>query len=87
MWDNTVTQPADVRARALQIIGAHMGLDPGYFADNHSFVDTLGADSLEMIELVIMLENEFDIELSDADLDQAATVGAMLDLVERAVNQ
>ena len=43
--------------------------------DNASFVDVLGADSLDVVELVMGLEEEFDIEIPDEDAEKIATVG------------
>jgi len=83
MWDNTVTQQADVRARTLAIIAQETGLDPAYLSHDHLLVDTLGFDSRDLIELALILEREVDIAIDDADAEQAGTVGLMLDLVER----
>ena len=44
-----------------------------------SFIDDLGADSLDIVELVMALEEEFDIEITDADAEKVVTVGDVFD--------
>ena len=47
-----------------------------------SFIDDLGADSLDIVELVMALEEEFDIEIPDADAEKVATVGDVVDYIK-----
>ena len=47
-----------------------------------SFIDDLGADSLDIVELVMAIEEEFDIEIPDADAEKVATVGDVVDYIK-----
>ena len=50
-----------------------------------SFIDDLGADSLDIVELVMSLEEEFDIEIPDADAEKVVTVGDVVDYIKENV--
>ena len=50
-----------------------------------SFLDDLGADSLDIVELVMALEEEFDIEIPDADAEKVVTVGDVVDYIKENV--
>ena len=52
-----------------------------------SFIDDLGADSLDIVELVMALEEEFDIEIPDSDAEKVVTVGDVVDYIKENVNQ
>lgn len=47
-----------------------------------SFIDDLGADSLDIVELIMALEEEFDMEISDADAEKVVTVGDIVDYIK-----
>ncbi|MGB9678993.1 MAG: acyl carrier protein [Thermoanaerobacteraceae bacterium] len=61
------------------IIVEQLGVDPDEVTMESSFIDDLGADSLDIVELVMALEEEFDIEIPDEDAEKIKTVG---DVVE-----
>ena len=50
-----------------------------------SFIDDLGADSLDIVELIMALEEEFDIEIPDADAEKVTTVGDVVDYIKENV--
>ena len=50
-----------------------------------SFIDDLGADSLDIVELVMALEEEFDIEIPDSDAEKVVTVGDVVDYIKENV--
>ena len=52
-----------------------------------SFIDDLGADSLDIVELVMALEEEFDTEIPDADAEKIVTVGDVVDYIKDHVEQ
>ena len=60
------------------IIAEKMDLDPSEITEESSFKDDLGADSLDLLELVMALEEEFGIEIPTEDLEQIATVGDVI---------
>ncbi len=60
--------------RVKEIIVEQLGVDADQVTANASFVDDLGADSLDTVELVMALEEEFDVEILDEDAEKIATV-------------
>ncbi|ABY93008.1 acyl carrier protein [Thermoanaerobacter thermohydrosulfuricus] len=65
------------------IIAEQLGIDPEEITMESSFIDDLGADSLDIVELIMALEEEFDIEIPDEDAEKIKTVG---DVVEYLSN-
>ncbi len=65
---------ASVEERVKQIIVEQLGVDEGEVTPTASFVDDLGADSLDTVELVMALEEAFGIEIPDEDAEKIATV-------------
>lgn len=65
----------EIRAKVVDTIAKSFKLDPSAVTDDKSFTDDLGADSLETVELVMALEEEFGIEISDEDAEKIRTVG------------
>lgn len=74
-----------VRDTTLKIIAEHLGLNASDISDDSTFDADLGVDSLDQIEIVIALEERFEIMIEDADADQADTAGKLIALVERLV--
>ncbi len=70
-----------VEDRVKKIVSDQLGKDVDEIQPDSSFVDDLGADSLDTVELVMALEEEFDIEISDDDAEKIATVQAAIDYV------
>jgi acyl carrier protein len=65
-----------------QIIADQLGVKKDEVTDSAKFVDDLGADSLDTVELVMALEEEFGIEIPDEDAEKLATVGDALRYIE-----
>jgi len=65
---------ASVEERVKQIIVEQLGVDEGEVTPNASFVDDLGADSLDRVELVMAFEEAFDIEIPDEDAEKINNV-------------
>ena len=65
-----------------QIIADQLGVKREEVTDNAKFVDDLGADSLDTVELVMALEEEFGVEIPDEDAEKLATVGDALRYIE-----
>ena len=63
-----------IEEKVKQIVAEQLGVDEGQVTENASFMDDLGADSLDTVELVMALEEEFDIEISDEDAEKIQTV-------------
>ncbi|WP_066365045.1 acyl carrier protein [Neobacillus fumarioli] len=66
---------AEVLERVTKIIVDRLGVDESQVTLDASFKDDLGADSLDVVELVMELEDEFDMEISDEDAEKISTVG------------
>lgn len=69
--------------RVRSIIVEHLGVEEKDVTENASFIDDLGADSLDTVELVMALEEEFGIEIPDADAEEIRNLGDAVKLVER----
>ncbi|MCA1030039.1 acyl carrier protein [Bacillus timonensis] len=66
---------AEVLERVTKIIVDRLGVDESEVKLESSFKDDLGADSLDVVELVMELEDEFDMEISDDEAEKISTVG------------
>jgi acyl carrier protein len=74
-----VKQMASIDERVKQIVAEQLGVDADQVTNDASFMDDLGADSLDTVELVMALEEEFDIEISDEDAEKILTVQDAID--------
>jgi acyl carrier protein len=63
-----------VEDKVKKIIAEKLSVDMDEVVPDASFVDDLGADSLDLVELIMSMEEEFDIDISDEDAEQIATV-------------
>lgn len=64
------------------IIVDQLGVDEGEVEVNTSFVEDLGADSLDLVELIMALEEEFSVEISDEKAESLTTVGDAVEYIE-----
>ncbi|WP_125153765.1 acyl carrier protein [Clostridium rectalis] len=64
------------------IISEQLGLDPEEISMESSFIDDLGADSLDIVELIMALETEFDLEIPDEDAEKISTVGDVVEYIK-----
>jgi len=69
--------------RIKKIIVDRLGVDESKITENSSFVDDLGADSLDIVELIMAFEEEFDIEISDEDAEKMKTVGDAINEIRK----
>ncbi|MDX0450932.1 acyl carrier protein [Sinorhizobium medicae] len=72
---------ADAASRVRAIIIEQLGIDPARVVDDASIVDDLGADYLEVAQIVMMIEDEFNIEISDDVAEAVITVGDVIYVV------
>jgi len=73
---------AEVDAKVKKIISEQLGVPEGDVKPEASFVNDLGADSLDTVELVMALEEEFGIEIPDEDAEKIATVQNAIDYIK-----
>jgi acyl carrier protein len=71
-----------VAEKVKSIIAEQLGVKQDEVTPEASFIDDLGADSLDTVELVMALEEEFDIEIPDEDAEKIATVGDAIKYIE-----
>ena len=67
------------------VIVEQLGVAEGNITMKASFIDDLGADSLDIVELIMALEEEFDIEIPDSDAEKVVTVGDVVDYIKENV--
>jgi acyl carrier protein len=71
-----------VEQKVKQIIVEQLGVDEGQVDGSASFVDDLGADSLDIVELVMALEEAFELDIPDEDAEKITTVKDAIDYIE-----
>ena len=59
-----------------------MGIEEGKITSDARFIEDLGADSLDTVELIMQFEEEFDIEISDEDAEKLTTVGSSVEYID-----
>ncbi|MCK4419544.1 acyl carrier protein [Candidatus Aerophobetes bacterium] len=72
----------DIIKKVKEIINEQLGVDESQITSEAKFVDDLGADSLDTVELVMALEEEFDLEISDEEAEKLTTVQKVMDYIE-----
>lgn len=75
----------EVYERVKEIISEQLNVDEDEISPDKSFVDDLGADSLDLVELIMALEEEFDLEISDEEAQKIRTVGEAVKFIEERV--
>ena len=75
LWGCDIAKADDVSARVKRIIVEHLGVEPGKVTDSAAFIDDLGADDLDTVELVMAFEEEFGCEIPDKAAKTIVTVG------------
>jgi len=81
-----VNDLATVLERVTKVVVDRLGVDESEVKVEASFREDLGADSLDVVELVMELEDEFDMEISDEDAEKIATVGDAISYIEAKVS-
>ena len=73
---------SNIGERVKKIVVEHLGVEPDKVTDNASFIDDLGADSLDTVELVMAFEEEFGIEIPDDAAEKIQTVGDAIGFIK-----
>lgn len=74
---------AAVDEKVKEIIVEQLGVDPAQVTPEASFVNDLGADSLDTVELVMALEEEFNLEIPDEEAEKITTVGQAIEYIKK----
>jgi acyl carrier protein len=78
---------ADIEERIKRIICEQLDVEEKDVVPPASFVDDLGADSLDQVELIMAMEEEFDVSISDEDAEKISTVQDAINYVKKALGQ
>ena len=78
---------SSIEKRVKEIIVEQLGVNENEVTAEAKFVDDLGADSLDLVELVMALEEEYNIEISDEDAEKILTVGDVIEYIQAHVSQ
>ena len=74
-----------IRTRVIEIVCEHLAVEKSKVEDKTSFIEDIGADSLDIVELVMELEEEFDIQIPDDQAEKIKTVGEAVEHIKVAV--
>ena len=75
---------SDIENRVKKIVVEHLGIDESKIVETASFIDDLGADSLDTVELVMAFEEEFGIEIPDDAAETILSVGDAINFIDSA---
>ena len=75
-----------VEEKVREIIVDQLGVDENQVTDEAAFIDDLGADSLDTVELVMALEEEFDVEIPDEEAEKISKVQDAIDYIKNNTN-
>jgi acyl carrier protein len=78
-----VKEMADTLERVKKIIVERLNVDPSEVTMEASIKDDLGADSLDVVDLIMELEDEFDMEISDEEAEKISTVGDVVEYINK----
>ena len=81
-----INMSEDVSSKVKKIVADHLGIDESKVTEESSFIDDLGADSLDTVELVMAFEEEFGSEISDSEAEKILTVGDAVKFIEGKAN-
>ena len=73
---------SDIEAKVTEIIKEQLSVNAEDIKPEAKFIEDLGADSLDTVELVMALEEEFDLDIADEDAEKLTTVGAAVDYIK-----
>ena len=75
---------SDIGERVKKIVVEHLGVEADKVTEAASFIDDLGADSLDTVELVMEFEDEFETSIPDEEAEKIQTVGQAIDYIKQA---
>jgi len=78
---------ASIEERVKEIVANQLGVEPNEVVPEASFVDDLGADSLDLVELIMAMEEEFGVEVPDEDAEKIRTVQDTIDYLKDHIQE
>ena len=81
-----MSDDSNIESKVLSIIADQLDIDKSSIELDSSFIDDLGADSLDSVELVMALETEFEIDIPDEDADKIKTVSQAIDKIKANIS-
>ena len=76
----------DYLAKVKEITAEKLGVDEAKVTENASFIDDLGADSLDTVELIMKMEEDFDLDIPDEEAENLKTVNDVVKYIEEKLN-
>ncbi len=76
----------DIKAKVTEIIVEELGVEASEVTLEASFIEDLGADSLDTVELIMKFEEEFNIDIADDEAENLTTVGKAIEYLEKQLN-
>lgn len=81
---NSNTNSSEIKAKVASIVAEQLGLDISDVHDDSRFIDDLGADSLDVVELIMSLEDEFSLQIPDEDAEKMIKVSDVVDYISKS---
>jgi len=72
---------SEVTSRVTKLLAEHLGVEESKLTNDARFTEDLGADSLDVVEIIMALENEFNVDIGDETAEKLATVGNVIDYI------
>jgi acyl carrier protein len=82
-WEELIVDKEKIQERVIQIVCDNLGVNKEQVTRSTSFTEDVGADSLDIVELVMELEEEFEITIPDEEAEKIKTVGEAIDYIEK----
>ena len=76
---------AEILAKVKEMVASHLGKSEEEITPDSSFIEDLGADSLDLVELIMSMEDEFGLEISDEDAENIITVQDAISFIQSSV--
>jgi acyl carrier protein len=74
-----------ILAKVKEMVASHLGKSEDEITPDSSFIEDLGADSLDLVELIMSMEDEFELEISDEDAENIITVQDAVNFIQKSV--
>jgi acyl carrier protein len=85
--DGVVATVVEIEEKVIQIVSEQLSVEKGEISRETSFVNDLNADSLDTVELVMELEDEFDLTIPDEDAEKLKTVGEAIGYIQKHLTE